>query len=135
MSVIAHGVDLVEVSRVAQIRARHAERFLARVFTAEERDYALASRRADERLAARFAAKEAVMKALGTGLAEGIRWTDVEVTRDNSGRPGIALHGRAATIASARGIDRWLLSLSHVRTIAMASAIALGATEPKRPNA
>lgn len=126
MTVLAHGVDLVEVSRVARIRQRHAERFLTRVFTAKERDYALESRRADERLAARFAAKEAVMKALGTGLADGIRWTDIEVTRDDTGRPGIALHARAEAVAHGRGIHQWLLSLSHVRDTAMASAIGLG---------
>ncbi len=123
---IAHGIDLVEVARIAQIRTRHSDRFLTRVFTDAERAYALDTRRADERLAARFAAKEAVMKALGTGLADGIRWTDVEVVRDDAGRPGVALHGRAAEIARARGISGWLLSLSHTREMAMASVIALG---------
>ena len=123
-SVLAHGVDLVEVARIAEIRTRHSDRFLTRVFTDAEREYALDSRRADERLAARFAAKEAVMKALGTGLADGIRWTDVEVTRDNAGRPSIALHARAAEIAANRGISTWLISLSHTREMAIASVIA-----------
>ncbi len=122
---IAHGIDLVEVSRIAEIRARHADRFLTRVFTAQERAYALESRNADERLAARFAAKEAVMKALATGLAGGINWTDVEVTRDNAGPPSIALHNRAADIARDRGIHTWLISLTHTKTLAMASVIGL----------
>ena len=125
-NVVAHGVDLVDVPRIAQIRQRHAERFLTRVFTLQERDYALASRRCDEQLAARFAAKEAVMKALGTGLGDGIRWTGIEVVRDNVGCPGIELRGRALDIARQRGIHRWLLSMSHVQSLAMASVIGLG---------
>lgn len=129
---IAHGIDLVEISRIAELRVRHPERFLTRVFTEAERAYALDSRRPDERLAARFAAKEAVMKALGTGLADGIRWIDVEVVRDDAGRPGIVLHNRAAAIAEARGISRWLLSLTHTRTTAMASAIGLRDAPPDR---
>jgi len=130
---IAHGVDLVETARVASLRERHGERFLHRIYTKGERSYALESRRADERLAARFAAKEAVLKALGTGLRQGIAWTDIEVVRGPNGEPEIALRGRAAAIARERGIARWLVSLSHTREHAMASVIGMGArAEPPR---
>ncbi len=125
-----HGVDLVEVARIARIRARHEERFLERVFTPAERDYALASRRCDERLAVRFAAKEAVMKALGTGQGEGVRFRDIEVVHDERGVPMLALHGRARIVAHVRRIRSWTLSLSHVREIAIASVIAVADYPP-----
>ncbi len=121
---LLHGVDLVEVARIAQIRARHGDRFLDRVFTPAEREYALASRRADERLAARFAAKEAVMKALGTGQGAGVRFRDIEVVHDDRGAPALVLHGRAHTVAHERRVRSWTLSLSHVRRVAIASVIA-----------
>lgn len=127
MRTIAHGVDLVRVLRIAEMLRDHPERFLERCFTPNERGYALSMpKRTSEHLAARFAAKEAVMKALGTGLSDGIAWTDIEVVRDVSGQPRIALHGRAAQIAAERGISDWLVSLSHNEEQAMASVIALG---------
>lgn len=105
--------------------SRHGERFLERVFTEAERAYADANpRRRAEHLAARFAAKEAVLKALGTGWRDGIAWTDVEVVREPSGRPGVRLHGRAAGIAAELGVSGWLLSLTHTGDTAAASAIA-----------
>lgn len=124
--VIAHGVDLTEVARIARLLERHPGRFLERCFTEAERAYCLASKRRDEHLAARFAAKEAVFKALGTGWAQGLDWKDAEVTRSPAGVPGIALANRAAAIAAERGITGWLLSLSHTRGLALASALALG---------
>jgi len=128
LNAIAHGIDLVEVSRIAAMVDRHGDRFLERVFTPGERAYALESRkRGEERLAARFAAKEAVLKALGTGWRSGIAWTDVEVVSLPSGAPELRLSGRAAEIARERGIERWLLSLSHTSVAAIASAIACGA--------
>ncbi|MAY75846.1 MAG: holo-[acyl-carrier-protein] synthase [Phycisphaerae bacterium] len=127
MSVVAHGIDLCEVERIARMIERHGDRFLTRCFTAAELAYADASaKRRDEHLAARFAAKEAVLKAIGTGWSQGIAWTDVEVTRANSGAPGVQLTGRAAAIAIERGIERWSLSLSHAGGMAVASAIGLG---------
>ncbi|MCL4222541.1 MAG: holo-ACP synthase [Phycisphaerales bacterium] len=127
MQAIAHGVDIVEVARIAEMWASHGQQFLDRCFTPGEQAYCLERRRVEEHLAARFAAKEAVLKALGLGLRGGIVWTDVEVTRSKDGAPGVVLHGRAADISCARGITSWLLSISHTSTHAMASAIGLAA--------
>lgn len=106
---------------------RHGERFLDRCFTAGERRYCAANvARQCEHLAGRFAAKEAVLKVLGTGLARGIAWTNVEIIREPSGRPSVQLHDRAADLAAELGITDWQLSISHVRGLAMASAIGTG---------
>jgi holo-[acyl-carrier protein] synthase len=126
---IAHGIDLVEVHRITELLDRHGERFLSRCFTDAEQAYAEESgKRRDERYAARFAAKEAVLKAIGTGWRDGIAWTDVEVIRYPSGQPAARLTGLAQQFAEDRGITSWLLSLSHTHTHAIASAIALGET-------
>lgn len=127
MHTIAHGVDLVENARFASLLDRHPERARRRLFTEAELAYASGKKREIEHLAARFAAKEAVLKALGTGWSGGIAWTDVEVTRADNGRPGVRLSGLAAETAERLGISDWLLSLSHTEHDAMASAIALGA--------
>ena len=121
-----HGIDLVEITRFAELLDRHPDRARDRLFTKAELDYAAGSKRELEHLAARFAAKEAVLKALGTGWSNGIAWTDVEVTRDHAGRPGVALHNRAAELAAERGIASWLISISHTEHFATASVIALG---------
>ena len=126
MSTLAHGIDLVEIRRIRGMIERHGDRFLQRCYTQAERAYAMQStRRRDERFAARFAAKEAALKALGTGWRDGIAWTDVEVTRLPSGQPQLVLHNQAARLAEAQGVRGWLLSLSHTDEHAMASAIAL----------
>ncbi|MEM7229520.1 MAG: holo-ACP synthase [Planctomycetota bacterium] len=130
----AHGVDLVEIARITAMLDRHAERFAERCFTVAERAYADAGkRRRSERYAGRFAAKEAVLKALGTGWSSGIAWTDVEVLRAPSGQPGVRLTGEAAAIAARRGIDHWLISLSHTDDLAMASVIGVGSTGTSAP--
>ena len=127
MTPIAHGIDAVEVARLAQSVERHGQRFLDRVFTSAEQAYAVSSlKRRDEHLAARFAAKEAVLKALGTGWRSGIAWTDVEVVRSASGEPTLRLTGRAASIADEHGIAGWMVSLTHTRGLALASVIAFG---------
>ncbi len=125
MPIIAHGIDLVEVARIAALLARHGEHFADRCFSAAERAYcdAQAKRRA-EHYAARFAAKEAVLKALGTGWRHGIAWTDIEVTRRPSGEPGLKLCGQAKRIADDRQVTRWTISLTHTDATAMASVIA-----------
>ena len=125
MTVLAHGVDLVEVARIAAMLDEHGERFRERVYTPGEQKYAEAGRRA-ERYAARFAAKEAVFKALGTGWRSGIAWTDVEIVNEPSGRPTLLLRGRCAELAAELGVRRWLVSLSHTQNDAMASVIAVG---------
>lgn len=127
MNPLAHGVDLVETARIARMLDEHGDRFLQRVYTEGERAYADDNARRNEHLAARFAAKEAVLKALGTGWRSGIAWTDVEVVRQPSGEPGVRLAGRAAEIAQERGVSAWLISLSHAGEYAMASVLALGA--------
>ena len=119
MQDVSVGVDVIEIKRVAATLARFGDRFLERVFTEGETAYC---RGRAPQLAARFAAKEAVMKALGTGT-RGVGWREVEVTRKPTGEPGIALHGRAAERAARLGIDRIAVSLSHSRHYAVASVI------------
>lgn len=126
MPTLVHGIDIVEVQRIAHMRAEHADHFLERCFTYKERTYAAEiPKRMDERLAARFAAKEAVLKALGTGLRHGIAWTDIEVTRDPQGKPGLALSGVAGEVAAKLGVWEWTLTLSHAGGMAVASAIGV----------
>jgi holo-[acyl-carrier protein] synthase len=124
MPICGHGIDIVATERVQALIDRHGERFLQRCFTDEERAYCEANpRRRVEHYAGRFAAKEAVLKVLGTGWAAGITWRDIAVTRDASGKPGVALTGQAGSMAQRCGITRWWLSLSHIETHAIASAL------------
>ncbi|MBA4028449.1 MAG: holo-[acyl-carrier-protein] synthase [Planctomyces sp.] len=125
MRIVGHGIDLAEVARVAGLLAQHRERFLERVYTAAEAAACQGERRRAERLALRFAAKEAVLKALGTGLTRGIAWTDVEVASLPSGKPVVRLHNAAARVAAELGVTRWELSLSDAGAWAMASVIAI----------
>lgn len=121
---IYSGVDLVEIPRIAAAIHRHPDRFLQRVFTPRE---VAQCRGRTESLAARFAAKEAAAKALGTGIwRRGIQWTDIEITRGESGAPTLALHGAAHTRAVELGWDSWSVSLSHDRGQAIAFVVALG---------
>ena len=117
------GVDLIEVARVGAAVERYGARFLERVFTSEEQRYC-AGRPGS--LAARFAAKEAAAKALGTGIGA-VRWREVEVVRDAAGRPALALHGAAESLARERGLGTPLLSLSHTREHAIAFVVWDGA--------
>ena len=116
---VSVGVDIIEIERIAAALGRFGTRFLERVYTADEIAYC---RGRAPQLAARFAAKEAVMKALGTGT-RGIGWREVEVTRRRSGQPEIALHGRAIERAQRLGIDHLAVSLSHSRAYAVASVV------------
>jgi holo-[acyl-carrier protein] synthase len=124
MNVVAHGVDLVDCGRLAEVIERHGERFLRRVFTAAELAYCCGRKREIEHLAGRFAAKEAVLKVLGTGWRNGINWTDIEVVNAPSGRPIVHLAGRCRQLADEQGIATVLLSISHTAAHAMASAVA-----------
>ena len=126
--VIAHGVDLVEIMRIEKSIADHGERFIERCFTKAEADYARSARkpRDIERFAARFAAKEAVLKTLGTGWADGIAWTDVEIRRAPTGQPFVVITGKAKLVADDLGISTFHLSLSHTGNHAIASVIACG---------
>jgi len=124
MPIIGHGIDIVETARIAALAEEHGERFLERCFTARELEYCQQrNRRYYEHLAGRFAAKEAVLKVLGTGWSGGIAWTDVEIVRTASGQPTVELSGECRRVAEERGINRWHLSISHIGTHATASAI------------
>ena len=125
MPIVALGLDLTEIERLAEAEARRGERFLARLFTPGERAYC--ERRAARRhvhYAGRFAVKEAVMKALGTGWTRGVRWVDIEVRRSPGGPPELVLHGVSAEIAARRGIDRWHVTITHDAGIAAAVVVA-----------
>ena len=118
--IVGVGVDIVAVARIQKMLDQEKDRFLARVFTPAERDYCLERGRPAESLAARFAAKEAVMKILGTGWGEGVGFLQVEVVRDPKGNPGLELTGEAAEVAQKLGIGKLHLSLSHTDDHAVA---------------
>lgn len=126
MSVISHGIDLIECERVAHVWQQHRDRFLARVLTPTEQAYCLRRKLPLPHIAGRFAAKEAVMKVLGTGWRGQIAWTDIEVTNDPAGQPHVALSGHCAVVAKQLGIARIMLSITHTEHYAAASAIAVG---------
>jgi holo-[acyl-carrier protein] synthase len=122
--IVGSGVDLCEVDRVRKaVEAVHGARFVERVFTEREIAYARRKSGPYERFAARFAAKEAGMKALGTGWGEGVTWHDFEVVNEESGRPTLVLHGRAEEIAARMGVRHIALSLTHTPVQAMAMVI------------
>ena len=121
--IVGSGIDLVEIGRIQQSMDRHASRFLNRVYTAAEQAYCLSKRNSAESLAARFAAKEAGAKALGTGISFGVSWLEIEVVREASGRPTLRFHGRAAQIAAALGATHAALSITHTASLAMASVV------------
>ena len=125
MSIVGHGIDLVEVSRITQMRERHGRHFLERIFRPSEFEPFLGKARCDEHLAARFAAKEAASKALGTGF-QGIAWTDIATENEPSGRPALLLSGGAERTAREMGVTGSLLSLTHTDGYAAASVILLG---------
>ena len=114
---------MVECSRVNDAVQRHGERFLHRIFTDTELEYCRGRKREIEHLAGRFAAKEAVLKLLGTGWKNGINWTDVEIRNEPSGRPLVHLSGRCRELADAMGLASILISISHISTHAIASAV------------
>ncbi|MCF0235065.1 MAG: holo-ACP synthase [Thermoguttaceae bacterium] len=127
MRIIGTGVDAAEIDRVVRLYERHPENFAGRVFTPGEMAYCLARKRNfGESLAARWAAKEAALKALGTGWAVGIQWTDVEVVNQPGGAPEIRLYGGAKKIADELGIVDIKLSLTHCKTLAIAFVVASG---------
>ncbi len=121
--IVGMGVDLAEVARVRAAIERRGEKFLQRVYTAKERAYCERSRNKYERYAGRFAAKEATMKALGTGWRRGVRWVDLEVVREASGRPTMTLHGQAKKIAERLAVRQIAISITHTETLAFAQVI------------
>ncbi len=121
--ILGIGTDLAEVDRIRESIARFGDRFLNRIYTAGERAYAASKANPVERLAARFAAKEAGMKAIGTGWSQGVTWQDFAVVNEESGRPTLALHGAAKRKADAMGVQRISLSLTHTSAMALAVVI------------
>ena len=121
--ILGTGIDVIQVPRVAASIARFGPRFLRRLFTEAEIRYCEAKANRTERFAARFAAKEAGLKAIGTGWRHGIAWTDLEVGRAPGGRPTLVYNGRAAEFATRLGVRRVSLSLSHTAEIAIAQVI------------
>lgn len=123
-----HGIDLVECRRIRELAERYHDRFLTRVFTGNELDYCRNRKRHWEHLAGRFAAKEAVLKALGTGWRGQIAWTDIEVVNDELGRPAVILAGHTRKLAQDRHITDIQVSITHTKDHALASAIAIAET-------
>ena len=118
------GIDIIEIERIQKSIDRFGQRFLNRVYLSGEQAYCLKKKRnAAESFAARFAAKEAAAKALGTGMSHGVTWLEIEVVREPSGRPTIQFHGRAAQRAQRMGVIRASLSLTHSTGLAVASVV------------
>ncbi len=121
--IVGTGIDIAEVPRIGAAIERFGDRFLRRVFTADEIRYCESKANRIERYAARFAAKEAALKAIGTGWKGGVAWVEVEVRREPGGRPTIAFHGKAGEFAARLGVKRAALSLSHTTDQAIAAVI------------
>ncbi len=126
MQIAGIGLDLIEVRRVAALLKRHGNAFREKVFTPQEIRYCEGRRNSAEHYAARIAAKEAVMKALGTGWARGVGWLDIEVRRGRGGKPNLALKGKAKSLAAKRRVTTLHVSITHTRRHALAWAIAEG---------
>ena len=125
MEILGIGIDLVEIGRIRKMLERHGEHFVARVFTSGEREYCAAMADPAPYYAARFAAKEAVSKALGTGIGAQLAWHDVDVHREESGRPRVVLSGAGVETAAALGVTDILLTLSHAEHYAIAQAMVV----------
>ncbi len=127
MKIFGIGIDVVEVARIASAIERHGVPFLTKLFTPAERAYCAGQKNPALHYAARFAAKEAVSKALGTGIGSQAGWLDLEITRDPSGAPKLVLQGNAADFAQQNAITEIQISLTHAREYAAANAIAIAA--------
>jgi len=123
--IVGLGTDIVEIIRIGQMIERHGELFLNRIFTDDEVRYCQRRKQSYQHFAGRWAAKEAVMKALGTGFIRGVHWRDVEVVSHKSGRPSIRLRGGARDLAERMEIDEVLITISHCRAYATATAIGV----------
>jgi holo-[acyl-carrier protein] synthase len=121
--IVGTGIDIAEVPRIRQAIERFGDRFLARIYTPGERGYCDSKANRLERYAARFAAKEAAMKALGTGWNHGVRWQDCEIVRQPGGRPTMTFHGKASEFAARLGVKNAALSMSHTAEQAIAQVI------------
>jgi holo-[acyl-carrier protein] synthase len=123
---IGLGTDITECLRIAKMIDRHAETFIERVYTSREAHYCRSQKQSTESFAGRWCAKEAILKALGTGWRSGISWRDMEILNDPAGRPVVELSGGALEVAEQLGITEILITISHCHTHATATAIAVG---------
>jgi len=126
MNIVGIGTDIVECLRIAQMIDRHGDLFITRVYTDHEIEYCQTRKQSTQHYAGRWAAKEAVLKALGTGWRRGISWRDVEIRNDTTGKPVVALRGGARDVVEELHITEMLISISHCRSHATAYALALG---------
>jgi holo-[acyl-carrier protein] synthase len=127
--IIGIGTDITECLRIARMIERHGELFISRVYTPDEIQYCQGRAQATQHFTGRWAAKEAILKALGTGWRRGITWRDVEVCNDASGRPIVTVHGGVKEVVEQLGVTRLMVSISHCRTHATAHAVAVGGKE------
>jgi len=132
MEIVAHGIDLVDCPRIEKMVKDHGERFINRVFTVAEQAYAEANKNRIEKLAGRFAAKEAILKLMGTGWKGKIAWTDIEVVNNETGRPVVNLRGEVKKIAERLGVRNISVSITHTANFAIASAVALAESNESR---
>lgn len=127
--IVGLGTDIVEVVRIGRLIEKHGDLFLHRIYTEDEIRYCQRRREYLQHYAGRWAAKEAVMKVLGTGLTQHVSWKDIEVTSASSGQPGILLHGPVRDVAKSLGLERVLITISHCRAYATATAVGWGTVE------
>lgn len=132
MEIIAHGIDLVDFPRIDDMIKQHGRKFLDRVFTKTEQQYANANRDKVEKLAGRFAAKEAILKLIGTGWRGKIAWTDIEVTNNQLGQPQVNLTGQVKEISEKLGIKHVTVSITHTANFAIASAVAISKSDEQQ---
>ncbi len=128
MEIITHGIDLVDCPRIEDMIKQHGERFIKRVFTNTEQAYADSNKDRVEKLAGRFAAKEAILKLIGTGWRGKIAWTDIEIVNNTAGQPEVTLDGEVKKLAEGLGIKHISVSITHTANFAIASAVALAET-------
>jgi holo-[acyl-carrier protein] synthase len=126
MNLVGIGIDVVEVSRIKSSLDEFGEKFLTRIFTEAEREYCEKQKRPELHFAARFAAKEAIAKAFGTGIGKEVGWLDMEIIRRPSGEPGVHLSGAAEKHAESRAVTRVMVSLTHAKHYAAANAVIMG---------
>lgn len=126
MKIVGIGTDITECLRIARIIERHGELFISRVYTPEEIRYCRSRKQATQHFTGRWAAKEAVLKALGTGWVRGISWRDIEIRNEPGGKPVVAVRGGAKELVQQLGITKLLVTISHCRTYAVAYVIAVG---------
>ena len=129
MKIIAHGIDLVDFPRLESMIQRHGERFMNRIFTVREQADAEGVKNKFEKLAGRFAAKEAVLKLIGTGWRGKIAWTEIEVVNNAMGQPIVEISGEVKRIADSLGVEQITLSITHTADFAIASAVALATSK------